>query len=292
MNKRILLLLNLLGIVFIILLLHYPGKGNEMSVQEKKRMVYSSIEDDSDWERLPPPKPREWLAVFDEEGQTFEEYKRQVRNIKTDKRTTIYIQPLGNLNARFVRILKEMREYAQVYFCTKAILNGPLPIPQESFNSRRQQFDADKILQSLIQRRPSDALAYVGVMEWDLYVKDINFVFGLASLDERVGVYSMARYGDDYRMRLKRVLKVMTHEIGHILSMRHCIFYKCTMCGSNSLAESDRRPIHLCPVCLKKLEWNLKFDRNERYRRLRDFYRKVGFEKEAAFAARQSIKGN
>lgn len=42
--------------------------------------------------------------------------------------------------------------------------------------------------------------------------------------------------------------------------------------------------MHLCPVCLKKLEWNLKFDRNERHRKLRNFYKKVGFEKEADFA--------
>lgn len=289
MDKRLLLLLNLLGIAIIILLLYYPGKGNnnKMSTQEKKRMVYSTIGDDSDWERLPPPRPGEWLSVFDEEGQTFEEYKREVKNIKSDKRATIYIQPLGVVDEE---LLKDMRGYAESFFCVKAVLNEPLPLPEDSYNFRRNQYDANKILRHLIQERPEDALAYIGVMNRDLYVEGMNFVFGLGSFDERVGVYSIVRFKGDHPTLLKRTLKTMVHEIGHILSMRHCIFYRCVMCGSNSLAESDQRPMHLCPVCLAKLEWNLKFDRNERYRRLRDFYKKVGFEKEAAFAEHQSTK--
>lgn len=52
MNKRILLWLDLLGVAFIILLLCYPEKGDKMGTREKKRMVYSTIGDDSDWERL------------------------------------------------------------------------------------------------------------------------------------------------------------------------------------------------------------------------------------------------
>ena len=55
------------------------------------------------------------------------------------------------------------------------------------------------------------------------------------------------------------------------------------MNGCNSLGESDSRPIHLCPVCREKLEWNLGCDRLTRYRQLRDFYRQVGFERDATF---------
>jgi archaemetzincin len=107
-------------------------------------------------------------------------------------------------------------------------------------------------------------------------------------MSERVGVYSLIRYTrnqDGESTLLRRALKVLNHEIGHILGLAHCIFYQCTMNGSNSLWESDRRPIHLCPVCREKLEWNLGCDRLTRYRGLRDFYRKVGFERDAAFLA-------
>ncbi len=55
------------------------------------------------------------------------------------------------------------------------------------------------------------------------------------------------------------------------------------MNGSNSLAESDRRPIHLCPVCLRKLQWNRGFDVLARYRALAAFYDRQGLADEAAW---------
>jgi len=42
--------------------------------------------------------------------------------------------------------------------------------------------------------------------------------------------------------------------------MLHGVFFNCLMNGSNHLAESDRRPLHLCPVDLRKLQWTLGFD--------------------------------
>jgi hypothetical protein len=36
-----------------------------------------------------------------------------------------------------------------------------------------------------------------------------------------------------------------------------CTAYACLMNGSNHQEEKDRRPMHLCPVCLRKLCWNL-----------------------------------
>jgi archaemetzincin len=52
------------------------------------------------------------------------------------------------------------------------------------------------------------------------------------------------------------------------------------MNGSNHLAESDARPLHLCPVDLRKLYESVGFDILERYSRLLEFNREVGFEDE------------
>jgi archaemetzincin len=59
------------------------------------------------------------------------------------------------------------------------------------------------------------------------------------------------------------------------------------MNGSNHLAESDARPLHLCPVDLHKLQWSVGFDVVERYRRLLDFHRRAGFEDEAQWLERR-----
>ncbi len=50
---------------------------------------------------------------------------------------------------------------------------------------------------------------------------------------------------------------------------------------SNHLAESDARPLHLCPVDLHKLQWSIGFDVVKGYRRLWDFDRQAGLEDEA-----------
>lgn len=42
------------------------------------------------------------------------------------------------------------------------------------------------------------------------------------------------------------------------------------MNGSNSLPESDSKPLHLCPVCLRKLCWNLRVDPVRRFVEHRD----------------------
>ena len=84
----------------------------------------------------------------------------------------------------------------------------------------------------------------------DLYPEPSwNFVFGQASLGERVGVYSFARYdpafygekrGEDYeKVLLWRSCKVLVHETAHMFGLRHCIYFKCVLNGSNHLKESD-----------------------------------------------------
>lgn len=59
------------------------------------------------------------------------------------------------------------------------------------------------------------------------------------------------------------------------------------MNGSNSLNESDRRPLVLCPPCLKKLQWNIGFDALARYRRLLGFYRENDLGPEAEWVEKR-----
>jgi archaemetzincin len=42
--------------------------------------------------------------------------------------------------------------------------------------------------------------------------------------------------------------------------MHHCTACRCLMNGSNHQEEWDRRLLHLCPVCLRKLCWNLRVE--------------------------------
>jgi archaemetzincin len=53
--------------------------------------------------------------------------------------------------------------------------------------------------------------------------------------------------------------------------MRHCTAFRCLMNGSNHQGERDAKPLHLCPVCLWKLCWNLQVEPLPYLRKLEAF---------------------
>ena len=74
----------------------------------------------------------------------------------------------------------------------------------------------------------------------------------------------------------------MAHEIGHMFGLRHCIYYECLMNGLMSAEEQRAGGIRvLCPVCLKKLKQNLKFDTAARFTGLAKVCDELGFTEEA-----------
>jgi archaemetzincin len=146
-------------------------------------------------------------------------------------------------------------------------------------------------------RLPRDACAYIALTTSDLWPGEgWNFVFGQASLTERVGVWSIHRNGDPhggeaaFQLCLRRTLKTATHETGHMFSMQHCIYYNCNMCGSNHLAEADQHPLWLCPICLGKLCHATGADPLKRYEALASFCKQHGLNEEAEFYAKSAAK--
>jgi archaemetzincin len=72
-----------------------------------------------------------------------------------------------------------------------------------------------------------------------------------------------------------------------MFGLQHCVYFRCLMNGSNHLAESDDRPLHLCPVCLRKLHHAVGFEIPARYERMRAFSQQAGFEDETAWLSRR-----
>lgn len=251
-----------------------------------------------DFSAMPKPAPGDWLAEHRERGQTFAEFKRSRPNIPTPERNTIYLLPIGKFDASPPLTL--LARFVRIYYTLPVSILPAVSIARvgatqrdNSHTGQRQLLSTD-ILTYLSKRVPADAYALIALTETDLYPEPSwNFVFGQASLRERVGVYSFARYHPDSapsvaaarEIVLRRSLKVMVHEIGHMFGIHHCIFFSCLMNGSNHMAESDSQPLHLCPLELRKLHHSVGFDPRDRYRELASFYSEVGFTAEAEFVA-------
>jgi archaemetzincin len=109
-----------------------------------------------------------------------------------------------------------------------------------------------------------------------------NFVFGEATFDKRVGVWSLFRNGDPdespaaFTLALERALKTAVHETGHMFSLPHCTRYACVQAGINSTEESDRAPLWLCPECLPKVAWVTSTDPRDRLAQPLEFCRTNG----------------
>lgn len=210
----------------------------------------------------------------------------------------VYIQPLGEFSETQQRILNCTTEYMHLYFGlpVKKLPQLSLDVIPPKARRVHPSWGMDQILstyvleQVLIPRVSRDAVAVLALTASDLWPGEgWNFVFGQASLQSRVGVWSIYRNGDPevgndaFRLCLRRTLKTATHETGHMFSMLHCTTCECNMCGSNHRAESDRHPLWLCPTCLAKLTWATGTEPIGRYRRLAAFCRENVLVEEAEF---------
>lgn len=232
--------------------------------------------------KMGTPRPGDWLDRFPEERQTFEDYREECRNLVTEERSVFYIRPIGDLTGRERMTVDAMGKFAEIYFGVRTVVRMTRPHFENGYVRSRRQWNATTITGQLLEERTDDAIAYIGITNVDLFSSGLNFVFGEASLRNRCGIYSLHRYGtEDEALYLRRALKLMVHEAGHIFSITHCTEYECVMNGANSLREDDAHPMHLCPDDLPKLEWNVGFDRMERYRKLAEFYEKHGLDEEA-----------
>jgi archaemetzincin len=256
----------------------------------------------TDFQPIPPPKSGDWLAAHPEPGQTFEEFVRSRPNQPDRTRNKIYLLPLGDFPPEGSPPVETLKEYTEIFFAMETEVLSPKRGGHPRFTSRinpftrKRQILSTDVLSYLKSLLPGNAFCLLAITMEDLYPDPAwNFVFGQASLRDRVGVFSFARYDPAFygkrrgraarEILLKRSCKVMVHETGHMFSLAHCIYFHCVMNGSNHLQESDSRPQFLCPVCLHKLYSSIGFDVVLRYERMRKFYRRVGFGPEAQWIA-------
>ena len=257
-----------------------------------------------DFEPIPSPQTGDWLAEHSESGQSFDGFVRSRPNKPDACRNRIYLQPLGDFLRDRSPSIETLKEYSATYFAMNVAVLSPAATSEHKLTTRinpltgNRQILTGDVLALLKKKLPTDAFCALAITMVDLYPDPTwNFVFGQASLRERVGVFSFARCdpafygekrGEDYKeILLRRSCKVLVHEMAHMFSLAHCIFFNCVMNGSNHLQESDSRPLTLCPVCLRKLQFSIGFDVVDRYRSLLKFYQKAGFAPETQWVTKR-----
>ena len=143
-------------------------------------------------------------------------------------------------------------------FATVVAASTPIPVPKEAYEPFRGQYRADALLHVL--RKGVLQERVLGVVDKDLFVPGLNFVFGVADPESRRALIALARLRQEFyglnsnsHLFLLRAVKEAVHELGHTWGLEHCSDPRCVMHFSNSLRDTDRKGYQFCPTCHGKL---------------------------------------
>jgi archaemetzincin len=171
-------------------------------------------------------------------------------------KSKIVVIPLGDVDYGIVN--KLATNLVSIFNAAVDILQG-IRIPQEAYNQQRGQYYSTVILNKLDLLRANPREKILGVIDEDLYVPSLNFVFGEADPLSKVAVISLFRLKqenydatDEEGLYFSRLSKEAVHELGHLIGFKHCPNPRCVMYFSNSLLETDRKNEKFCDNCLRK----------------------------------------
>ena len=169
----------------------------------------------------------------------------------------IYIQPIKTDHSPWIDEL-EKSVFSTFGYHTKI---GNLDINLENtFEPARQQYNSSRILLQVISKPPADAVKVLGVVNVDLFIPILTFVFGEAQLRGIGSLIALHRlnnkfYGlaEDRELLTERLVKEAIHELGHNFGLIHCNNQNCVMKSSTYVEEVDQKSVQMCSRCQEML---------------------------------------
>jgi archaemetzincin len=126
------------------------------------------------------------------------------------------------------------------------------------YSSERKQYHSTEILKELLPYCQDNDDHILGIMDDDIYIPILTFVFGEAQLGGRCALMSGHRlhqefYGlpQDESLYMYRCEKEAVHELGHTFGLKHCENFECVMRYSTSIGDIDIKRNVFCPECAR-----------------------------------------
>lgn len=125
-----------------------------------------------------------------------------------------------------------------------------------AFDDSRGQYHSTILIGQILTTRQTVHDKWIAIVDVDLYIPVLTFVFGEAQFDGPVAIVSTQRlknkfYGmqEDENIFIRRLEKEIVHELGHTFGLYHCHQFECVMRSSTYVEEIDLKLTALCSSC-------------------------------------------
>ena len=163
----------------------------------------------------------------------------------------IYIQPLGDVDIEYLKIVKNSVES---FYGFKCVIKNKVPLTKDLLAASKTRYEAGKILSKF-----NSSENILIITEKDIACKKDKYPeWGILGLGYRPGTTCVI---STFRMKCKgnksilldRLKKVSIHEIGHNLGLDHCENdIHCLMNDAKgTIRQVDREKLWLCGKCRK-----------------------------------------
>ncbi len=169
---------------------------------------------------------------------------------------SILLVPVGEMDKK---VMERLQVDLGKVFGRKVEVGQGMHHPGYAYNKKRSQYLSTAILETLMEQKEYAAYdRMLGMVDQDLYVPELNFVFGEAG--QKAAVISLTRLRQEFyhlpqdeNLFYRRALTEAVHELGHTYGLGHCRNSHCVMFFSNSLTDTDKKGPDFCLECKSKL---------------------------------------
>jgi archaemetzincin len=165
----------------------------------------------------------------------------------------IYIFPIGSIEDEVLTVLEQRLHQLLDWEIRRAV---PMQMPTSAYNAARKQYEALQVMRAVVDATPVDAARLLGIIEEDISIPMLTFVFGQAQLRGRVALMSLARLRQEFyalpankELMLARAVKEALHELGHTFGLVHCSTPTCVMTLANDIQHVDEKESEFCSGC-------------------------------------------
>lgn len=157
-------------------------------------------------------------------------------------------------------LLEKVGKGLEETFQRSTTVHRSLPVPKYAFNPTRAQYHSAAILKRVETLRVTEWDSAIGIVDVDLFVPEVPFIFGEADRSTRSAIISLTRLRPESgsaesrrELTFKRLMSETIHQIGMIRGLAHCPNNRCVMFFSATVQDTDKKGMSFCANCRKRL---------------------------------------